>query len=185
MAISETKQIETTGQKYNGPLLHRAAIKSYGCFFRINLDTKLQFGNDCHCGQQTAIHLNQLSQKSHCCHQYCCPRCCHLCTPEVWAHEATASECGELVGTFHSWIPNHGQWETDAPANRNASGNMLCSLFFSKWWFNVSSSGRGGLCFFLHFMPPGRPCLPRSNTCILIVHCVQDKCFHSSFDFVS
>jgi len=120
--------------------------KSYTCFFRINLDTKLQFGNVYHCGQQTAIHLNQLSQKSHCCHRYCSHRCCYLCSHGVWAHDATAAECVELVGTFHSWIPNHGQWEADAPANRNASSNMLRSLSFPNGGSMCRHQAGGGLC---------------------------------------
>ena len=39
--------------------------------------------------------------------------------------------------------------------------------------------------FFLHFMSLERSCLPTSNACILSVHRVQNKCFHSSFDCVS
>ena len=37
----------------------------------------------------------------------------------------------------------------------------------------------------LHFVPAGSPCLPTSNTCVFIIDFGQDKCFHSSFDFVS
>ena len=35
----------------------------------------------------------------------------------------------------------------------------------------------------VYFVPPGSPCLPTSNTCVIDFR--QDKCFHSSFDFVS
>ena len=99
-------------QLHNTVYIH--VTENYSGFFRINLDTKLQFGNVYHCGQKTAIHLNQLSQKSHCRRHYCSHRCCHLCSHEVWADEARAAEpeCSELVGIFHSWIPNHGQWPT-------------------------------------------------------------------------
>ena len=39
---------------------------------------------------------------------------------------------------------------------------------------------------FLHFVPPGSPCLLTSNTCVFIIDFGQDKCFHIwSFDFVS
>ena len=68
--------------------------KCYSCFFRINLDTKLQFGNVYHCGQQTAIHLNQLSQKSHCCHRYCSHRYCHLCSHHHHHHHRSILGAG-------------------------------------------------------------------------------------------
>jgi len=122
--------------------------KSYNCFFKINSDTKLQFGNVCHCSQQTVIEsveseislLSSLLLPSR--------RCCHLCSPEVWAHEATAADC-YVVCPFQMVVQH------------------------------VVIRGEADCAFFLHFMPPGRPCLPTSNTCILTVHCVQGKCFHS------
>jgi len=39
----------------------------------------------------------------------CSHCCCNLCSHEVWPDEVTTAECGELVGTSHSWIPNHGR----------------------------------------------------------------------------
>jgi len=96
---------------------------------------------------------------------YCsCSHCwCHLCSHEVWPHEVTPAECGELVGTSHSWIPNHGQYRR--MTNRNGSVNMLCRLFFPNGDSVWSHQRGGGLCFFT------------SNTCVLSIESGHEKVF--------
>jgi len=81
----------------------------------------------------------------------CSHYCCHLCSHEVWPDEVTAAECGELVGTSHSWIPNHGQYRRTT--NRNGSINMLYCLSFPNGVSVCRHQRGGGLCLFLQVTP--------------------------------